>query len=136
MPIRRPNLHPPFNVVRVAYVEGHATDLALSKAFWVDALGFIVTEQTSDGLWLRGLEERNHHSVVLRRAAEPDITAVGFKVYSEEDLEGAARYCQTRGLPFSFVERHAQGRTLLFRDPSGVPIELFASMETAPSMLR
>ena len=136
MPLRPPNFQPPFNVVRIAYVDGHATDLALSRAFWVDALGFIVTEETTDALYLRALEERNHHSVVLRKAAEPDVTAVGFKVFSEEDLDRAAHFCAGRGLPHRFVERHAQGRTLAFSDPTGMPVELFFKMDTVPSMLR
>jgi catechol 2,3-dioxygenase len=136
VPIRRPNLHPPFNVVRIAYVDGHATDLALSKSFWVDALGFVLTDETNDTIYLRGLEERSHHSVVLRKGAEPDMTAIGFKVCEEDDLDRATHYCSTIGLPWKFVERPAQGRTLAFRDPSGMPIELFASMDSVPSMLR
>jgi catechol 2,3-dioxygenase len=123
-------------VVRIAYVDGHVTDLALSKAFWVNALGFVLTEETRDALYLRGLEERNHHSVVLRKGAEPDVTAIGFKVYEDDDLDRAAHHCSAVGLPWQFVERPAQGRTLSFRDPSGLPIELFASMDAVPSLLR
>ena len=114
MPIRPPNFHPPFNVVRVAYVHTHVTDLALAKAFWVDALGFVVTEEADDTLYLRGLEERNHHSVVLRKGPQPDVSAIGFKVFSEEDLDRASRFCAARGLSHQFVERPAQERTLLF----------------------
>jgi 3,4-dihydroxyphenylacetate 2,3-dioxygenase len=136
VPIRPPNLRPPFNVVRIAYVDCHVRDLALSAAFWVDALGFVVTEETGDTLYLRGLEERNHHSVVLRKAAEPDVTAVGFKVFSEDDLDLAAHFCAVRGLPHRFVERPAQKRTLRLQDPVGTPIELFFAMDSVPSKLR
>ena len=136
MPIRPPNFHPPFNVVRVAYVHTHVTDLALAKAFWVDALGFVVTEEADDTLYLRGLEERNHHSVVLRKGPQPDVSAIGFKVFSEEDLDRASRFCAARGLSHQFVERPAQERTLLLRDPVGTPIELFFKMQSVPSMLR
>src|SRR5262249_52045075 len=105
-------------------------------AFWVDALGLVVTEQTGDTLYLRGLEERNHHSVVLRKASDLNVTAVGFKVYSEGDLDLAAQFCAAKGLPYQFVERPHQGRSLAFSDPLGTPIELFFKMETVPSMLR
>src|SRR5688500_24581 len=104
MPIRPPNFDPPFNIVRIAYIDAHATNLALSRAIWTDPLGCIDTEETSDALYLRGLEERNHHSVVLRKASEPDVTAVGFKAFSEADLDRAARFCAERGLPHRFVE--------------------------------
>ena len=136
MPLRPPNFDPPFNVVRVAYVDLHATDLSLSKAFWVDALGFVITEETSDAVYLRGLEERLHHSIVLRKGSEPDVTAIGFKVFREEDLDRAAEFCVERHLRHRFVNRPAQGRTLAFEDPLGTPIELFFTMTTVPSLLR
>jgi len=104
MPIREPNLHPPFNVVRVSYVDYLCTDLARSKAFWVDALGYVLTEETNDALYLRGLEERGHHSVVLRKADHPAVAAIGFKVFSEEDLDVAALFCQSQGIQHRYVE--------------------------------
>lgn len=136
MPIKPPNFQPPFNVVRIAYVDMHVTDLSLARSFWVDALGLVVTEDTGGALYLRGLEERGHHSIVLRTGGDPDVTAIGFKVFSEDDLDRAAAFCAARGLRHEFVERPAQGRTLFFRDPLGMPVELFFTMAPAPSMLR
>ena len=40
-----------------------------SRAFYVDCLGLLVSDETDDALYLRGVEERNHHSIVLRRCA-------------------------------------------------------------------
>ena len=85
-------LHPPFNIVRVSHVEYTVADLSRSRAFWVDALGFIVTEQAADALYLRGLEERHHHSVVLRLGPVPTVRALGFKVFEEEGLDRAASW--------------------------------------------
>jgi catechol 2,3-dioxygenase len=136
VPVRAPNFHPPFNVVRVAYADLNVTALSRSKAFWVDALGYIVTEETEDALYLRGLEERNHHSVVLRRALAPAVTAVGFKMGSDEDLDLAAHYFAAKGHASRFIDKPAQGRTLCFTDPVGTPIEFFFTMDQAPSMLR
>lgn len=136
MPIREPNLHPPFNVVRVGYVHYLSTDLARSKAFWVDALGYVLTEETKDTLFLRGLEERSHHSVVLRKSAQPGVAALGFKVFSEQDLDEAALYCKSRNVPHRFVERPAQGRTLSITDPVGMPVEFYFGMEPAECLLR
>jgi len=136
MPLLPPNHHPPFSIVRIAYVDCHATDLAVSRAFWVDTLGLVATEETSDTLYLRGLEERSHHSVVLRKSSQVDVTAVGFKVYSEDDLDRAATFCASRRLPHEFVDRPFQGRTLRLSDPLGTPIELFFSMDAVPSKLR
>ena len=43
MPIPAPNLYPPFNIVRLSHVELAVTDLARSRAFYVDTLGLQVT---------------------------------------------------------------------------------------------
>ena len=136
MPVRKPNLYPPFNIVRAAYVDYLCTNLALSKAYWVDALGWLLTEETEDALYLRGIEERTHHSVVLRKSAQPGVAGLGFKVFSEEDLDKAASYFQARGLRHSFVTRHGQGRTLSVTDPLGMPLEFCFELERADCMLR
>jgi catechol 2,3-dioxygenase len=95
-----------------------------------------VTAESADALYLRGLEERNHHSVVLSLAKEPCVHALGFKVASEEDLDRAASWFARLGLPTAFPDVPFQGRTLRTVDPHGTPIELYARMEQAPSMLQ
>ena len=47
MTIPKPNLHPPFNIVRLSHVELGVTDLAKSRAFYVDTLGLQVTDETA-----------------------------------------------------------------------------------------
>src|SRR4029453_958993 len=124
MPISPPVLHPPFNVVRALYVDLGVTDLARSRSFWVDALGYVVTEDTGEALYLRGLEEQNHHSLVLRASAEALVHAIGFRVFENADLDRAAAFCSARSLPHRFIDRHAQGRTLELIDPLGMRLEL------------
>ena len=136
MPIAPPVLHPPFNIVRVLYVDLGSTDLARARAFWVDALGYVVTEDTGDALYLRGLEEQSHHSVVLRVATTPLVNAVGFKVFEDDDLGRAAEYCAARGLSHRFVDRRGQGRTLEVLDPEGIRIELVHSVSRVPRQLQ
>ena len=43
MPIPAPTLYPPFNIVRLSHVELRVTDLAWSRAYYVDMLGLQVT---------------------------------------------------------------------------------------------
>ncbi|MGA2128812.1 MAG: 3,4-dihydroxyphenylacetate 2,3-dioxygenase [Xanthobacteraceae bacterium] len=136
MPLRDPVLYPPFNVVRVSHVEYGATDLEHSKAWWVDTLGFVLTEQTADALYLRGLEERNHHSVVLRKSAHPHAASLGFKVYSEADLDIAFRHFSGLGLSPRWTREPFQGRTLAVRDPVGTPLEFYFEMVQVESRLR
>ena len=136
MPIQPVVLHPPFNIVRVSHVEYTVTDLARCRAYWVDALGFIATEQTAEALYLRGLEERNHHCVVLRRGDAPSVRALGFKVYEPEDLERAAHWFRARGLAAEFAETPHQGRTLRATDPFGMKLEFYAAMDQVSSLLQ
>src|ERR1700683_5115905 len=104
MPIREPVLDPPFNIVRASHVELGVRDLARSRAFYVDCLGLLVSDETKDALYLRGVEERNHHSIVLRRSRETQVHALGFKLASEEDVDRAASWFRRRNLPTAFPD--------------------------------
>lgn len=130
MPVPKPNLYPPFNVVRLSHIEFVVTDLAASRAFYVDTLGLQVTFEDSESICLRAMEERNHHCIVLRKGAQAVANVLGFKLYAEEDLDKAHEFFAAQGLPVEWVERPHQGRTLLTRDPFGTPLEFYARMET------
>lgn len=131
MPVPAPVLHPPFNVVRLSHVELGVTDLARARAFHVETLGLQVSLEEPGAIWLRGLEERAHHSLVLRQGAA-EVGALGFRVYEEADLDRARAWFAGQGLPVEWVERPQMGRVLRSRDPMGAPIELHAGMEQLP----
>jgi catechol 2,3-dioxygenase len=132
MPIPAPNLNPPFNIVRLSHVELKVTDLASSKAYYADLLGLQVTHEDADSLYLRAMEERGHHCLILRQAAEASVGVLGFKVWSEEDLDRASQWFAARGLPVSWIERPFMSRVLATRDPWGVPLEFYARMDRLP----
>ena len=90
-------------------------------------------------IYFRGMEERNHHSLVLKRGAEPVAERLGFKVGSEEDLDRAHAFFKERQLPAEFVEVPFQGRTLHATDTQGNPLELYFKMRAGrahPAALR
>ncbi|MDD9908457.1 MAG: 3,4-dihydroxyphenylacetate 2,3-dioxygenase [Ahrensia sp.] len=134
MPIPAPILDPPFNIVRLSHVEYTVTDLAASKAFYVDTLGLHPSHEDDDSLYLRAMEERGHHCVILRQASQGRAHVLGFKVWSEDDLDLAETFFAGKGLPTQWVERPFMGRTLRTRDPWGIPLEFYASMERLPSI--
>ena len=136
MPIGNPVFEPPFNIVRASYVELGVRDLARSRAFYVDCLGLLVSDETEDALYLRGVEERNHHSLVLRRSRDSEARTLGFKVASEEDLDRAASWFGRRNLPTAFPDLPYQGRTLRTADELGMPLDLYARMDHAECMLQ
>ena len=129
MPVPAPRLYPPFNIVRLSHVEYRVTDLARSRAFYVDTLGLQVTHDAPGLLMLRAMEERGHHSLILRQAERADVAVLGFKLFDAPDLDRAAAHFSDRGLPVSWVERPFQGRTLLTRDPWGIPLEFYVTMD-------
>lgn len=136
MPVRKPTHNPPFNIVRVSHVALGVRDLAAARAFYVDCLGYLVTDEDAGALYLRGLEERNHHSLVLRRRTEPATENIGYKLASEEDLDRAAFWFARKGLPTEFPDVPYQGRTLRTHDLHGTPLEFYVRMDQSERMLQ
>ncbi|HHZ09116.1 MAG TPA: 3,4-dihydroxyphenylacetate 2,3-dioxygenase [Rhizobiales bacterium] len=132
MPIPAANLNPPFNIVRLSHVELKVVDLAWSKSYYVDLLGLQVTHEDAGCLHLRAMEERGHHCLILRRADRASVGVLGFKVWSEEDLDRASHWFAARSLPVAWIERPFMGRVLAVRDPWGVPLEFYHRMDRLP----
>jgi catechol 2,3-dioxygenase len=136
MPIPRSAYPAPFNITRASHVVLTVRDLGLSRAFYCDALGFAVSDQDDGTLYLRGIEEACHHSLVLREAASaPACERIGLRVYSEDDLAAAKRNFERARLPAAWVDVPHQGRTLHVNDAVGTPLEFCASMETRPRLV-
>jgi catechol 2,3-dioxygenase len=134
MPIPKPLLYPPFNIVRISHVAYVAPDLKRLRAFYVDLLGLQVTAESDDALYLRAMEERGHHSVAFVRGERPAVELVGFKVFADDDLDKAASFFATRGLPVRWVNLPFQGRTFRTTDPQGIPLEFYHHMDRLPSI--
>jgi 3,4-dihydroxyphenylacetate 2,3-dioxygenase len=127
---------PSFNILRPAHVEFRVTDLARARDFYVRLLGFVESASDRDRLYLRGYEERDHHSLVLRRAASPGAGHLTYRVASEDDLDRLERLAERRDLPVRWVEEAHQGRTLRFQDPFGLPVEFVHEIEQAERLLQ
>lgn len=129
MPIPKVNLYPPFNIIRLSHVEYGVKNIADSRAFYVDTLGLQVTDETEDTLYLRAMEERGHHCIVLRQSDESNARALSFKVFDEGELDKAEEWFKKQGHPTAWVERVYQGRTLATTDCFGMPLEFYFKMD-------
>lgn len=127
-------LDPPFNILRISHIELNVTDLAASRKFYHEVLGLAVTDETDQRVYMRGMEERSHHCVVLVQAAKASVAAMGYRVWAEEDLDKAHAWFAEQGRDVAWVERAHQGRTLRTSDNAGMPIELHYEMERLPSI--
>ena len=134
MPVPQFNLYPDFNVVRLSHVELVVTDLAASTKFYTTMIGLQITGESDTTVYLRAMEERGHHCIILTKGDKPVVRVLGFKVYAEDDLDAAKGWFEARGRKTEWVKRPHQGRTLLTSDPHGIPLEFYASMEKLPSI--
>lgn len=133
MHLPTPVYKPPFNITRASHLVSRVSDLAASRAFYCDTLGLVVSDEDATTLWLRGIEEACHHSLVLKRG-EPAVERVGMRVLTEEDLDLLQAHFAAAGHPTEWVEVAHQGRTLQTTDPAGTPLEFCATMETRPRL--
>lgn len=136
MPIPQHVFDPPFNVIRSSHAVLDVVDLDASRKFYETVIGLHVEDADRDVVYLRGFEERQHHSLVLRKADVAACDRLGFKVGNESDLDKAAAFMAQNKIEHAFVEAPFQGRTLQFTDPFGYRIELYAAMEKRPHLLR
>ena len=136
MPIPQHIFDPPFNIIRSSHAVLDVVDLKASRAFYENIIGLHVEDSDSEAVYLRGSEEHQHHSLVLRKATSAACNRLGFKVGNEQDLDKAAAFLAANKIEHTFVELPFQGRTLQFTDPFGYRIELYAKMEKRPQLLR
>jgi catechol 2,3-dioxygenase len=130
-------LNPPFNVTRISHVVLTVRDLDVSSGFYADVLGLVVSDRDDSNLYLRGLEESCHHSLVLRRSEAPPVCqAIGFRVLTDSELDLAKEWCDGHKVPAAWHESVYQGRTLRLIDAAGCSIELCATMENKPRLMQ
>ncbi len=108
-------------------------DLAKSREFYTEVVGLLVSDEDRNTLYLRGLEERAHHSLVIKHSDEPSAChRVGMRVFEDEELDRAKHHFERLGLPCQWVDVPFQGRTLQTVDAVGTPLEIVATMTQRP----
>jgi catechol 2,3-dioxygenase len=129
------DLHPPFNITRFSHVVLEVADVAVSRDFYVNIAGLIESAFEEGVSYLRGLAEACHHSLVLvPTKGQPACRRIGFRVFTERDLDAAHAFFLGGGLAAEWITVPHQGRTLLASDPAGTVIELCATMDVLPRM--
>ncbi len=92
MPVPKQVFDPPFNIIRSSHVVLDVTDLDTSREFYETAVGMHVEDRDDKAVYFRASEEHQHHSLVLRKAAAPACSRLGFKVGDDSDLEPVRRF--------------------------------------------
>ncbi|WP_206730711.1 VOC family protein, partial [Streptococcus pneumoniae] len=94
------------DILRCASMELVVTDLAVSREFYVDVLGLVVTEEDEETVYLRSMEEFIHHNLVLRQGETAAVAAFSYRVRTPEDLDKAVAFYEELGCR---VERRKDG---------------------------
>ncbi len=132
-------MEPLFDIVKAGHIEFFVTDLGEAKRFYVETLGFVVTESDRSHVYLRGLEERHHHSLTLTLSGEPGVGHFAFRVATEAGLKAIEGLVKSKGGFTKWVEPGAekgQGRALLVEDRFGFPVEFYTKMEKVEWLLQ
>ncbi|MEM0373988.1 MAG: 3,4-dihydroxyphenylacetate 2,3-dioxygenase [Sulfolobaceae archaeon] len=117
------------DVLRLSHVCIRVTDLERARFFYVELLGLVETEKDGEKLYLRGIEEGQHHSLVLKRADRTGLCYIGFRVKREEELDNVINTAQELGLKFKKFREKAVSEAILVESPSGIPMLFYYDME-------
>ena len=122
--------------LRPGLIQVRVLNMEESLNFYVNVLGLNEVGRTSDGrVMLKGYDEFDHHSVVLREADEAGFEYVAFKVDSPETLENFKTATEAFGYPVDEVPANSDqpgfGKRYGFKLCTGHRIELYAEVELA-----
>lgn len=119
-------------VLRPGFIQLRVLDIDAALAHYRDRIGLDEVARGDDGrVYLKGYDEFDRHSVILREADTPGMDVLGFKVLNDDALESCATDLAAGGFPVSEIEPGEQpgvGRRIAFDTPSGHRIELYAEM--------
>src|SRR5262249_4957587 len=110
-------------------------DLKAAVEHYTQVLGLWETARDAQGrVYLKAWDEHDHHSVVLREAAEAGMDFMGWRVDSPGTLDKLAADIEGSGLATEMQwieagEHPKTGRRFRFTVPTGHVMELFAEKE-------
>lgn len=122
--------------LRPGYIQIRVLDLDAALVHYIDRIGLNLVGRGNDGrVYLKGWDEFDRHSIVLRLADKPGMDFAGFKVAADRDLNTFGSRIRDAGIPVEEIpegDLPGTGRRLRFTIPSGHCIELYAQMELSP----
>ncbi|QGA69195.1 3,4-dihydroxyphenylacetate 2,3-dioxygenase [Sulfolobus sp. E11-6] len=117
------------NILRVSHVCIRVSDLDKARYFYSELLGLVETEKDGDYIYLRGIEEGQHHSLILKKANSAGLPYIGLRVTKGEELDKAKQELEGLGLKVMRFREKGVSDGLLFETPQGIPIFLYYEME-------
>ena len=126
-------------ILRLSHVELRCPDLELSTAYYTEVVGLVETAREQERVWLKGWDEHQHHSVILRYAPTYGLEVMGFKVADAGDLDILQARVEEHGIATKRLKvgelGPGSGDTVRFTAPSGHVVDLVHGMEQVGNML-
>lgn len=114
------------DVLRLSHVCVRVTDIEKASYFYEDLLGFKESDKKGDYLYLRGNEELQHHSLILKKAGSPGLAYIAYRV---KDLDKAKEELESLGIHTLKFKEEGVEDALIFNDPEGIPTLYYTNME-------
>ena len=85
-------------VLRPGHVSIRVLDMDEAKTHYIERLGLLQTDEDDQGrVYLKGWDEQDWFSVVLREADEPGMDFMGFKVRDKDTMDARAAKLEAHG---------------------------------------
>lgn len=118
-------------VARLGHVALETPDLAESLYFFREAVGLEEVERSDGTVYLRAVDELDHHSLSLTEAETAGIDHVGWQTAEPEHVDAFAERFESRGMGVTRIDggtEPGQGDAIRFDAPNGHRFELYGEM--------
>ena len=120
-------------VLRPGHVSIRVLDMKEALVHYKDRIGLLESDRDDQGrVYLKGWDERDWFSVILREADSPGMDYMGFKVDSKESmdtLEARLKECGSTTERIPAGELNHCGERVRFSSPTGHEFELYAEKD-------
>lgn len=128
---RRSPVHDRANPIKLGHIVLFAADFAAMRAFYTDAMGFIVSDEyPGHGVFLRCRRRGEHHNLfILNRPGKPGVNHVAFTLTDVHEVIGGGIAMAQKGWKTEIGPgRHPISSAYFwyFHNPLGPPVEYYA----------
>lgn len=120
-------------VLRPGFVQVRVLDMEEALVHYRDRIGLDMVSTEADGrVYLKGFDEFDRHSIILRECDEAGMDVMAFKVSGDSLLEEFEEKLKAAGFEATWIDAGEQpgvGRRLSFVAPTGHRFDLYAEME-------
>ena len=119
-------------VRRIAHADFDTPDIDRQADYYTEILGLTLVAKEKDTAYLANTND--HHSVVLRRAAEARCTRIAFQLAPDADLAGFKAQVEAHGIKVASKKdpEPTIPEMLTFEDTKGTVMEVFRERQPAP----